>query len=431
MEAAGADDDNECRVCRGGPEDDRPLYTPCLCRGSIGQVHQNCLEEWLAHSNKEICELCYTKYQFIPCYSPNMPDVIPTQVIIMTTLQHIIPYLLSILLRFHVTLFMWIFVMPLCTCWIYRIWLPRTHVLVMNNSTLLQDIISGLTIAAVIVMSFIVIMSFTDFLRNHWDLDNRRVNGRLNRFRRRNNNNNNNNNPPVVEAAVPPPIQLPLNDPVDAIDDARENNLAAGNLPDELNPADEAAILNAMNNNEEEAEMQMALDELIGFRGPWHIAFRNVMWLLLFNAIYIGIFAFIPYNIGLSTQLAVHYYFHPTLEWIQTHYVSSSFIQMIQDYIQLSNSSKNDLQLLTLVTISVGFGLIAWITFLCSWIMSQMHSNVPRVFIHHYVAAFNELTMIMKVGMLLFQRIFILPIILGSLLLKIIELSCAFRFCHS
>ena len=338
-----------------------------------------------------------------------MPEVIPTQVIIMTTLQHVIPYLLTILLRFHVTLFMWIFVMPLCTCWIYRIWLPRTHVLLMNNSTLLQDIISGLTIAAVIVMSFIVIMSFTDFLRNHWDLDNRRGNGRLHRFRRRNNNN------PPIEVAVPPPAQqLPVHDAVEALAEVQENNLAVGNLPEELNPADEAAILNAMNNNEEEAEMQMALDELIGFRGPWHIAFRNVMWLLLFNAIYIGIFAFIPYNIGLSTQLAIYYYFHPTFEWIQTHYISSSFINMIQEYIQLSNNSKNDLQLLTLVTISVGFGLIVWITFLCSWIMSQMHSNIPRVFIHHYVAAFNELTMIMKVGMLLFQRIFILPIILGT-----------------
>ena len=406
-----SEDDNECRVCRGGPEEDRPLYTPCLCRGSIGQVHQNCLEEWLTHSNKEICELCHTKYQFIPCYAPNMPEVIPTQVIIMTTLQHIIPYILSILLRFHLTLFMWIFIMPLCTCWIYRIWLPRTQVLILNNSTLLQDIISGLTIAAVIVMSFIVIMSFTDFLRNHWDLDNRRVNGRINRFRRRN------ANPVQLEVPPPPPPPLPPqfqeNDHGEELGDIPENPMG-GNLPEDLNAADEAAILNAINNNDDEAEMQMALDELIGFRGPWHIAFRNVMWLLLFNAIYIGIFAFIPYNIGLSTQLAVYYYFHPTFDWIQTHYVPSTLINTVQEYIQLSNQSKNDLQLLTLITISLGFGLIVWITFLCSWIMSQMHSNIPRVFIHHYVAAFNELTMIMKVGMLLFQRIFVLPIILGT-----------------
>ena len=406
-----ADDDNECRVCRGGPEDERPLYTPCLCRGSIGQVHQNCLEEWLSHSNKEICELCHTKYEFVPCYSPNMPEVIPTPVIIMTIFQHIIPYVLTVLFRFHVTLFMWIFLMPFCTCRIYRILLPRTDGLSMKNSSFLQDIISGLTIAAVIVMSFIVIMSFTDFLRNHWDLDNRRVVGRPNRFARRNNI-----NPLPVEVVPPPvqpPVQPPIPDPVEDVNGIHENDPAAVNLHEELDPADEAALLNAVNNNEEEAEMQMALDELIGFRGPLHVAFRNIALLLLFNGIYIGIFAFIPYNIGLSTQLAVYYYFQPTFEWIESHCISSSFIQTIRDYIQLSNKSKNDLQLLTFVTISIGFGLIVWITFLCSWIMSQMHSNIPRVFIHQFVEAFNKLTMIMKVGMLLFQRIFILPIILG------------------
>lgn len=28
----------ECRVCR--TVDDRPLFSPCLCNGSIGLVHQ-------------------------------------------------------------------------------------------------------------------------------------------------------------------------------------------------------------------------------------------------------------------------------------------------------------------------------------------------------------------------------------------------------
>ena len=45
-------DSRECRVCRSNSEDGRPLFTPCLCSGSIGLVHQDCLEAWLAHSKK-------------------------------------------------------------------------------------------------------------------------------------------------------------------------------------------------------------------------------------------------------------------------------------------------------------------------------------------------------------------------------------------
>ena len=47
-------DSRECRVCRSNSEDGRPLFTPCLCSGSIGLVHQDCLEAWLTHSKKVV-----------------------------------------------------------------------------------------------------------------------------------------------------------------------------------------------------------------------------------------------------------------------------------------------------------------------------------------------------------------------------------------
>eukprot|EP01035_Chromulina_nebulosa_P019222 gene19222-25073_t len=65
----------ECRVCRCGPEDERPLYQPCLCSGSIALVHQDCLETWLQHSNKDKCELCSTKYVFTPEYAADAPEM--------------------------------------------------------------------------------------------------------------------------------------------------------------------------------------------------------------------------------------------------------------------------------------------------------------------------------------------------------------------
>ena len=42
----------------------------------------------------------------------------------------------------------------------------------------------------------------------------------------------------------------------------------------------------------------MALDELLGLRGPISSLLRNLLWLLVFNAVYLGFFAFIPRTIG-------------------------------------------------------------------------------------------------------------------------------------
>ena len=45
-------------------------------------------------------------------------------------------------------------------------------------------------------------------------------------------------------------------------------------------------------------EINVALDELLGLRGPINSLLRNLLWLLVFNAIYLGFFAFIPKLIG-------------------------------------------------------------------------------------------------------------------------------------
>ena len=36
-----------CRICRGIHTENKPLYHPCQCSGSIKYIHQQCLEEWL------------------------------------------------------------------------------------------------------------------------------------------------------------------------------------------------------------------------------------------------------------------------------------------------------------------------------------------------------------------------------------------------
>jgi E3 ubiquitin-protein ligase MARCH6 len=52
-------------------------------------------------------------------------------------------------------------------------------------------------------------------------------------------------------------------------------------------------------------DINIALDELLGIRGPLLVVARNLLWLLAFNAVYLGFFAFIPRSIGIAMSSIV------------------------------------------------------------------------------------------------------------------------------
>uniref|UniRef100_A0A0K0FLZ2 RING-CH-type domain-containing protein n=1 Tax=Strongyloides venezuelensis TaxID=75913 RepID=A0A0K0FLZ2_STRVS len=54
------DNDEMCRICHS---ETGILISPCICQGSMGFIHDNCLTEWIKTSGKRICELCGTKYE--------------------------------------------------------------------------------------------------------------------------------------------------------------------------------------------------------------------------------------------------------------------------------------------------------------------------------------------------------------------------------
>lgn len=53
------DEGDVCRICRNPGDSDNPLRYPCACSGSIKFVHQDCLLQWLNHSNARNCEVCF------------------------------------------------------------------------------------------------------------------------------------------------------------------------------------------------------------------------------------------------------------------------------------------------------------------------------------------------------------------------------------
>ncbi|KAK5659785.1 hypothetical protein OQA88_996 [Cercophora sp. LCS_1] len=75
-------DPDTCRICRGEGTPEEPLFYPCKCSGSIKYVHQDCLMEWLSHSQKKHCELCKTPFRFTKLYAPDMPKALPFHIFI-------------------------------------------------------------------------------------------------------------------------------------------------------------------------------------------------------------------------------------------------------------------------------------------------------------------------------------------------------------
>lgn len=108
--ASQADADT-CRICRGDGSPEEPLFYPCKCSGSIKYVHQDCLMEWLSHSQKKHCELCKTPFRFTKLYAPNMPKTVPFYVFI----SHMAKYLFRNMLvwaRAALVIMVWLVWLP-------------------------------------------------------------------------------------------------------------------------------------------------------------------------------------------------------------------------------------------------------------------------------------------------------------------------------
>lgn len=85
---ASNEEGDYCRICRGEASEEQPLFYPCKCSGSIKFVHQECLMEWLSHSQKKYCELCKTPFRFTKLYDHRMPQTLPLPLFIRQICLH-------------------------------------------------------------------------------------------------------------------------------------------------------------------------------------------------------------------------------------------------------------------------------------------------------------------------------------------------------
>uniref|UniRef100_A0A0L0MXG3 RING-type E3 ubiquitin transferase n=1 Tax=Tolypocladium ophioglossoides (strain CBS 100239) TaxID=1163406 RepID=A0A0L0MXG3_TOLOC len=112
-----------CRICRGEGTATEPLFYPCKCSGSIKYVHQDCLMEWLSHSQKKYCELCKTSFRFTKLYAPDMPKTLPVHICVEHMARFVLRHLM-VWLRAAVTISVWVCWLPyfMRSVWSFMFW---------------------------------------------------------------------------------------------------------------------------------------------------------------------------------------------------------------------------------------------------------------------------------------------------------------------
>lgn len=423
------EDEPECRVCRGSSEPpDHVLYRACKCSGSIGWVHQDCLQSWLQvmvdngrASRSNQCEVCHYTFRFEPLYAEHTPEHLSVGLVVLGVTRRLVQGWLPTALRVLACLAVWLGVMPLLTAHLYLSWVHKPSVLVqrLNWDCLALDWVGGLVVAALIIISFLSLMNFADFVRLELQPPGqarRRVLREVQRFREE---------WPLEHAGRP---RQPLEEHIDNAlweqaqqeilgdrtrhthvaglarnakepgalarltghelrrgeqdhdddddddddddsyshreeedddDEDEDDHHSSENMDEEADSdADDVAdrlerveeLVDALrhlphrdewddpgrNDHDEnfrmrldvefendlpalppppppppalddgaELDINIALDELLGLRGPLGVVIRNMLWLLAFNAIYLGVFVFTPRMVGLALSSIV------------------------------------------------------------------------------------------------------------------------------
>jgi len=559
------DEEAECRVCRGPAEEGRPLFAPCRCSGSIGRVHQDCLKSWLAVRRGTKCELCSTPFLFTPKYADGAPDRLPPHEVVAGILQRAAGKWLPFILRACVAITLWLFVIPLVTAYLYYGWLHRPSSIIprLKLELLANDAVSGGVVAAVIILSFLSLMSFADFLRFHWqrndqaqgngnaavipaaaqfvNMDNEDIDAfptppvinylaegveRLPRIGGDGgdggdedseavfpHNLDNSNFFPIAEldAGVQNNGGVPHNDARRLVGGLHADGEPIGELigelnqgpdnlnnlllevereipverhpgernpgernPGERNPGERhAGPLAAQfieNNNrfqprvelrdpgvdiEDAMDIHVAMDELLGFRGPITAVIRNMMWLLAFHTTYLGLFAFIPHTVGqtvhtLISKTGLMRFVSLGLSRVDAGYFTK-FGEIISSLNAESQRLSTILQLSDLLTIGLGYFSMALLIFFWKTValgtlcILQLDTNVESdlngrrneegagdphfeqndmdenfearenraTFAHQFQVALECAAAIVKVGILLFLKMLLLPLLLG------------------
>ncbi|PQQ03403.1 putative E3 ubiquitin ligase SUD1 [Prunus yedoensis var. nudiflora] len=301
------EEEDVCRICRNPGDADNPLRYPCACSGSIKFVHQDCLLQWLNHSNARQCEVCKHAFSFSPVYAENAPARLPFQEFVVGMAMKTC-HVLQFFLRLSFVLSVWLLIIPFITFWIWRLAFVRSFgdaqrlfLSHLSTTVILTDCLHGFLLSASIVFIFLGATSLRDYFRHLRELGgqdaDREDEGERNGAR----------------AARRAPGQANRNFVGDANgeDAAGAQGIAGAGLIIRRNAENvaarwemQAARLEAhveqMFDGLDDADgaEDVPFDELVGMQGPVFHLVENAFTVLASNMIFLGVVIFVPFSLG-------------------------------------------------------------------------------------------------------------------------------------
>ncbi|OQS07306.1 E3 ubiquitin-protein ligase MARCH6 (membrane-associated RING finger protein 6) [Thraustotheca clavata] len=171
----------------------------------------------------------------------------------------------------------------------------------------------------------------------------------------------------------------------------------------------------------EHMEINIAMDELVGFRGPLYLLVRNVSWFLAFNGAYLGIFAFIPYTLG-STIVSTLSKFSSVVPPLDPSILEGPVdnmpalyrvIGMVLNTTETARVQGDCLQLVDLCTCALGYFAFCGTIVMWRVLVSTISSYNHRPLLVGLLWFLSCLNAVVKVSTLLLLKMIILPILLG------------------
>ncbi|KAE8719355.1 putative E3 ubiquitin ligase SUD1 [Hibiscus syriacus] len=349
------EEEDVCRICRNPGDAGNPLRYPCACSGSIKYVHQDCLLQWINHSNARQCEVCKHAFSFSPVYAENAPARLPFQEFVVGMTMKAC-HVMQFFLRLSFVLSVWLLIIPFITFWIWRLAFVRSfgeaqRLLLSHASTtiILTGCLHGFLLSASIVFIFLGATSLRDYFRHLRELGgqdaDREDEGDMNGAR----------------VARRPPGQANWNfaadgngeDAVGAQGVGGDGQMIRRNAENvaarlEMHAARLEAHVEHMFDGLEDADAaeDVPFDELVGMQGPVFHLVENAFTVLASNMVFLSVVIYMPFTLGRLILLYVSWLFSSA-----SGPVLSAVMPVIDTTLSLANISlKNALTAVTNLT---------------------------------------------------------------------------------
>ncbi|CAG9773166.1 unnamed protein product [Ceutorhynchus assimilis] len=282
-----------CRVCRSEGGSDRPLFHPCICTGSIKWIHQECLVQWMRYSRKEYCELCGHKFSFTPIYSPDMPRRLPVKDLISGLLSSVATAV-KYWLHYTLVAIAWLGLVPLTACRIYRALFAGTVDAILtlpfemlSSENIAGDIFQGCLVVCCTLFAFAGLVWLREQILHGGGPD----------WLQRDD---------IVPAAGDNPALVLHNIPEEMQDNEEDNVPVAEQEPIQENADQQDQEGNVGEDNNwipmewDRAVEEITWERLLGLDGSL-MFLEHVFWVISLNTLFIIIFAYAPYHMGVIT----------------------------------------------------------------------------------------------------------------------------------